>query len=347
MGIDKPDVRFVIHLDPPDSIEAYFQEAGRAGRDGENAFAVMLYNDADKLKLKKHITTAFPDIDSIKKVYEAVCNYCQIAEGFGSGKVYDFNLSVFAESFRLSVSLVLASLKILQREEYLEFTEEVDSPARLRFIVNRDDLYKFQVANASFDGFIKLLLRSYTGLFTEYVNIDEELLAKRASISGELVYEFLKRLDAQKIIDFIPRKKTPFIVFNRDRVNISRLTISKKNYDDRKKDFINRIEAVINYAESQAKCRSQIMLEYFGEKNPPRCGKCDVCQKRNNLGLNKIEFDQVVRQIKQILKTPVTYEKLLLELEGDQEENIKVVRWLLDNEKILFRIDKKLEWNPK
>lgn len=347
MGIDKPDVRFVIHLDPPDSIEAYFQEAGRAGRDGENAFAVMLYNDADKLKLKKHITTAFPDIDSIKKVYEAVCNYCQIAEGFGSGKVYDFNLSVFAESFRFPVSLVLASLKILQREEYLEFTEEVDSPARLRFIVNRDDLYKFQVANASFDGFIKLLLRSYTGLFTEYVNIDEELLAKRASISGELVYEFLKRLDAQKIIDFIPRKKTPFIVFNRDRVNTSRLTISKKNYDDRKKDFIQRIEAVINYAESQAKCRSQILLEYFGEKNPPRCGKCDVCQKRNNLGLNKIEFDQVVQQIKQILKTPTTYEKLLFELEGDQEENIKVVRWLLDNEKILFRIDKKLEWNPK
>jgi ATP-dependent DNA helicase RecQ len=347
MGIDKPDVRFVIHLDPPDSIEAYFQEAGRAGRDGENAFAVLLYNNADKLKLKKHINTAFPEIDTIRKVYDAICNYCQVAEGFGIGKVYDFNLAMFAESFRFQVSTVLASLKLLQMEDYLEFTDEVDSPARIHFIVNRDDLYKFQVANASFDGFIKLLLRSYSGLFTEYVNIDEELLAKRAGITNDIAYEFLKRLDAQKIIDFIPRKKTPFIVFNRDRVNTSRLTISKKNYDDRKSDYTKRIEAVIHYSESQSKCRSQILLEYFGEKNPPRCGKCDVCQKRNNLGLNKIEFDQVVQQIKQALITPVTYEKLLFELKGDQEENIKVVRWLLDNEKILFRIDQKLEWNPK
>jgi ATP-dependent DNA helicase RecQ len=344
MGIDKPDVRFVVHIDPPDSLEAYFQEAGRAGRDGQNAYAVLLFNNADKLKLKKHVNTAFPEIMNIKRVYEALCNYLQVAEGFGKGSIYNFNIGVFAETFHFQVSLVYHSMKILQREEYLEFTDEVDSPSRIRFLVSRDDLYKFQVANAAFDGFIKLLLRSYTGLFTEYVNIDEELLSKRAEVDGDMVYKFLTRLDTSKIVDYIPRKKTPFVVFIRDRVNISRLVISKKNYDDRKKDYLERIEAVIRYAESQTKCRSQSLLEYFGEEGSPRCGKCDVCQSRNTLDLSKLEFDLIADHIKEILETPCSYEKLLIGLEGNTEENIKVVRWLLDNEKILLRIDNKLEW---
>jgi len=344
MGIDKPDVRYVIHMNPPDSLEAYFQEAGRAGRDGKKAAAVLLYNHADNLKLKKYVTKAFPEKTIIKRIYEAVCNFLQIAEGFGNNRVFDFNIGVFAETFHFQISVVYSSLKILQYEGYLEFTKEVDNPSRIYFRVNRDDLYKFQVANASFDAFIKLLLRSYTGLFSGYVRIDEALIANRAGIDNDLVCKYLARLKAFKIIDYIPRKRTPFIAFTRDRVPLSRLTLSKKNYDLRKNEYLKRVEAVIHYAESQTKCRSQLLLEYFGDKEAARCGKCDVCQSRNELNLSKYQFDQISARIKEILKDPCNYETLLIKLEGNQDENIKVVRWLLDNEKIVYRIDNKLEW---
>ena len=321
MGIDKPDVRFVAHIDPPDSLEAYFQEAGRAGRDGKKAVAVLLFNNADTLKLKKHVTTTFPEPDNIKRIYEALANYFQVAEGYGKGQAFDFNMGAFCAAYKFQVTMAYNSLKLLQREGYVEFTDEIDSPSRIHFTVNRDDLYKFQVANASFDGFIKLLLRSYTGLFTGYVNIDEELLSKRAGIDGETAYKFLKHLKSQKIIDYIPQKRTPYIVFAKERLNINRVSISKENYDNRKKDYLERVEAVIRYATSQTKCRSQALLEYFGEDDSPRCGKCDVCEERNILDLSKYEFDLIAGQVKKILATPCNYEELIIKLKGNQGRN--------------------------
>ena len=344
MGIDKADVRFVIHLETPDSVEAYFQEAGRGGRDGKKAYSVLLFNNSDKLKLQRNVAKSFPEPDVIKRIYEAICNFYQVAVGFGKDQVFEFSMAVFASRFSLQITEVYNSLKILQREGYLELTDELDNPSKVYFKVDRDDLYKFQVANADFDGFIKLLLRSYTGLFTDYVQIDEKLLAKRANVSPDLVYQFLSRLRIQKIIDYIPQKKTPFVIFSKERIDMERIKISKENYQDRKRDYLNRIEAMIHYASSGHKCRSQLLLQYFGETESVRCGKCDVCLHRNELNISTYEFDIISAQVEKMLEQPCFYEELLQQVEGNPDNVVKIVRWLLENEKISYRVDNQMEW---
>ncbi len=344
MGIDKSDVRFVIHLEAPDSVEAYFQEAGRGGRDGKTAWSVLLYNNSDKIKLEKNVIKAFPEPDVIKRIYEALCNFYQLAVGFGKDRSFEFSMASFASGFSFQITTVYNSLKILQREGYLELTDELDNPSKVYFQIDRDDLYKFQVANAEFDGFVKLLLRSYTGLFTNYIAIDEQLLAKRANITPELVYEFLCKLRSQKVIDYIPQKKTPFIIFAKERIDVERLKITKENYTNRKRDYMQRIEAMINYAASGHKCRSQLLLKYFGEAESVRCGKCDVCIARNELDISKYEFDTISEQIKKVLVQPCFQEELLGSIEGKPENVVKIVRWLLENEKIVYRVDNRMVW---
>nr|MBD3622481.1 RecQ family ATP-dependent DNA helicase [Sunxiuqinia sp.] len=344
MGIDKANVRFVIHYGPADSPEAYFQEAGRAGRDGNKAYAVLIYGKSDVLALKKNIEKSFPEIQVIKNVYQALCNTFQLAVGYGINQTRDFNLGEFASKYTMQIQTIYNSIKILQREGYLELTDESDNPSRLIFIVGRDDLYKFQVANASFDGFIKLILRSYSGLFTDYVPINEELLAKRAGLTVEVVYRFLNHLNSYKIIHYIPRKNTPYIYFPKERIDISRLKISKEHYTDRKHDYQKRVEAMIHYSTQKLKCRSQVLLQYFGEDESVRCGNCDVCLERNELGLSKLEFDRLAGEIRENLTEACSFEELIMKLKGNEDRKIKVIHWLMDNGKIVKRIDNKLEW---
>jgi ATP-dependent DNA helicase RecQ len=345
MGIDKPDVRFVIHLDIPDSIESYFQESGRVGRDNKPAYAVLLYSDMDRSRLTDSIRQKFPTLERIKDVYEALCNYLQIPIGSGKDNVYDFNMADFVSKFHLPVTETYNSLLFLQREGYLEFTEEINNPSRVHFIVGRDDLYKFQVANESFDGFIKLLLRSYTGMFTEFVPINEESLSRKAAVTKDTVYQFLVRLSNQNIIRFIPGKKTPLVIFTEERLDRKALFISPENYLHVKERYVFRLNKMIEYADSKTRCRSVALLDYFGEESD-RCGICDICRERNELDLSKYEFDLILEEIKSVLaEASPDAEELVRKIDYPEDKVIKVLRWLLDHNKIVKDKDHKLTWS--
>ena len=345
MGIDKPDVRFVVHMDLPDSLEAYFQEAGRGGRDEKKAYALLLYHESDGAKLEKRIITSFPEIEEIKRIYEALGNYLKLAEGSGKNMVFDFSIKDFSRTFKFDPLKVYSSLKILQRDGYIEFTDEIDNPSKVYFLVDRNGLYKFQVANANMDNFIKLVLRTYTGLFNEYTPIDEQWLANKAKTDIETIYKYLQLLNNSKIIKYIPRKKTPLLIYTEERLSLKSIIISKENYKERKKRFEKQINAVLNYARSNTKCRSQILLSYFGEENSFRCGQCDVCLERNKLELSKYEFDIILQEIKDKLqKQSLDLNTVIMKSKYSEDKNLKVIQWLLDNTKIKYNDNQELVW---
>jgi len=345
MGIDKPDVRLVVHMDAPDSLEAYFQEAGRAGRDGKKAYAVLLWSNTDKARLKRSATLTFPEKSKILDVYDALGNFFQLAVGSGFGMIYDFNLGQFCKAYRMNIMTVFNSLKILQRAGYLEFTEELLLSAKVHFIMRRDDLYKFQVANEDYDRFIKLLLRSYTGLFTEYVAIDEDLLAKRMTASRDRIYQYLVKLSQMRVIKYIPQKKTPLICYTSSREERRYIELRKEVYLDRKEKYEQRIASVVDYGTINHICRSKQLLAYFGQKGGHNCGKCDVCQdmKKTTLSLN--QFEDIQERIKTTLANEsISFDELAIKLKINQEDLQKVLRWLEEYHVVLENNHGLLEW---
>ena len=277
MGIDKPDVRLVIHLDLPDSPEAYFQEAGRAGRDGEKAYAVILYSKSDKVTLHKRIPDTFPDKDYIKKVYEHLQYYYQMAMGDGLGCTKEFNLEEFCRKFKHFPVPADSALKILTQAGYIEYTDEQDNASRIIFTIRRDELYKLREMGNETEALVQTILRSYTGLFTDYAYISETALSLRTGLTRQQIYNVLMSLSKRRIIDYIPRKKTPYIIYTRERVELNHLHISPAVYEERKERYEARIRAMVDYVTSETACRSRMLLRYFGEKNENNCGQCDVC----------------------------------------------------------------------
>ena len=280
MGIDKPDVRLVIHIDLPDSIEAYFQEAGRAGRDGKKSYAVMLYNAADLTTLRRRVAESFPEKDYIREVYEKLQFYYQMAMGDGLGCVKEFKIDDFCVKFKLFPVQADSALRILTQAGYITYTDEQQRGSRLMFTLQRDDLYRLHQLSDEADRLIQTTLRCYTGLFSDYAYIDEELLALRTYLTHDQVYQIFRHLSQQHIVSYIPAKSTPYIIYTRERVDKERLVIPATVYEERKERMKKRIDEMINYVQNEVTCRSRLLLKYFGEENSHECGLCDVCNKK-------------------------------------------------------------------
>lgn len=335
MGIDKPDVRLVIHIDFPDSPEAYFQEAGRAGRDGQKAYAVLLYAQSDKTILKKRISDTFPEKDYIRQVYEHINYYYQMAMGDGRGCTFAFNIDEFCQRFKHFPVRVDSALKILTRAGYLEYTDEQDNASRLIFTLRRDELYRMEEHNQDTEKLLRIILRSYTGLFSDYAYINEETLAQRSGLSRQQVYDTLILLTKRHILHYIPGKKTPYIIYTRERQDTNRIVLNKEVYEDRKRSYEKRIQAMLEYAESNDQCRSRMLLHYFGENNEHNCGQCDVCLEKHTSGLKKGEYEDIASDIKNLLnRHPHTPQEVIHALSVAEEKILNVLTYLLSEERI-------------
>ena len=346
MGIDKPNVRFVIHIDLPDSIEAYFQEAGRAGRDEKPAFAVLLYEQADIIELRKNLDATYPELQKIKDIYQALGNYLKIPVGNGKDFMTEFDIGDFSENYNFPPIISYNALKFLEKEGFILLSEAVHTPSRVFIKTDKESLYRFQVENEFFDPFIKTLLRSYSGIFSKFSPIREEDIAKRTSLPVDKVIEILVRLSKLQVIDYIPRTENPRLIFTEDRIESKDLTLSPGYYKDRFLAAQKRIDAMIRYAESTHKCRSQALLTYFGESEARRCGKCDVCIQRNKIELTDLEFNSILKDIKPILQTKPCSMVELVEMVTSVSEDkvIRAIQWLLDNEKIEMTKDRQYIW---
>ena len=335
MGIDKPDVRFVIHKEMPESLEAYYQEGGRGGRDEQKAYAILLYTHADRLKQEKMFLLNFPSVDEIKHVYHCLANYYQLAYGAGEGLGFNLDLGDFCSRFKLDAIKTLNALKFLEKDEYLSFNESVFLPSRFRFEVVNEVLYNFQIQNAGWDPFIKTLLRSYGGSFENYVRLKEYDLAKRTHLNVQQVIDGLIQLQGFGLISYLQQTDQPQVTFLKSRQHADRLFINKRYMEERKETYRKKMEAVFAYA-IHKKCRSQMLLAYFDEPNARKCGVCDVCiEEKRQKNADEI-FDNITHEIVQLLSisTPDIGTLINTINIGVEKEKMETIRLLLDAGKI-------------
>jgi ATP-dependent DNA helicase RecQ len=346
MGIDKPDVRFVIHMDLPDSPESYFQEAGRAGRDEKPAWAVQLYEQSDLLDLRQNFELSYPDIDIIRNVYQALGNYLQLPVGSGKDSSFDFDIAEFSKQYIMRPVTVYNCLKFMEREGYILYNEDIETRSRIHISVNKETLYRFQVENKAYDPLIKLLLRTYGGgLFSEFMDFNEDELVRKLNLSAEKVAQYLRYMQGVSLIHYEPRKTKPQLVFTIERLNPADLSFSPSSLRDLKKRAAERLEAMIVYVTSEHMCRSQILLTYFGEETSKRCGKCDSCIRLKKLKADSTDAQAIISRLKPRLQKGWCSLSDLAEDAGifQEEKVIQMIDWLSDNDlierddRLLFR----------
>lgn len=339
MGIDKPDVRLVVHVDIPTSLEEYYQEAGRAGRDGKPAFAVLIVAPYDKGRLTRYISDSFPDKDFIKRVYELAGNFVNVSVGEGYNKLFEFNFALFVKTYNLPVLPARSALRLLTQAEYLEFMEEVTMQSRIMVTAKKEELYDIRLSHTQ-DEIFNMILRSYTGLFADFVYINEPLIARRCSVSEQQVYETLLMLSRMHVIQYIPRKSTPYLLYTTSRELPKYIDMPKKVYEDQKERLTMRIEAVKKFAFGDEDCRVNSMLRYFGETPAEPCGKCDVCRQRSATVADRSDIDAAVMYL--VSQQPRSIQYIVDELSFPSTDIIECVRQLLNKRKIVMTPQQKL-----
>lgn len=331
MGIDKPDVRFVVHLDLPESLEAYYQEAGRGGRDEKKTYSVLLFNNSDQLQLIKRLDQHYPSIDEIKQIYHHLGNYYQLAYGAGEGLSLEFDLADFCSRFKLDAVRTIHALKFLEHDEYLVLSETVFLPSRVQVLSGPQDLYRFQVEQPAYDQFIKILLRSYGGIYDQPVGIKESDLAKRLGVSRTEVVKILDKLHILQILNYTGQTDKPHLIFIKPRVDTQHLLIDRRYHADRYQVHKSQVEAVLNYTQSN-KCRSQLLLNYFDETHAEVCGVCDVCLEAKKAMRNEVITDEIIKDLLNALsKNPLHLSGLVESIpKGSDKEKLSIIRMLLD-----------------
>ena len=346
MGIDKADVRLVIHNHLPFSLEAYFQEAGRAGRDRKLAYSILLYNDLDIHNLNKQISDHYPKIDVVRNVYQQMANFFGIAIGDGKHQEFQFHINEFCERYNLNQLQTYNVLKLLEKEDYIKLSEAIHQPSRVYIKVSHTELYQFQIANKQYDLLLKILLRSYGSLFDNFTKIQENIIAKRTQLTTQEVKDFLFKLEKMDILDYIPQNSNPKLLLLKTRVDSKHISLSKETIETRKANEEAKAASVIQYASNQYQCRSSVLQKYFGEENKERCNKCDVCLERNKLKINDQEFDDIMKAIEKLIsQKPMYIDDIIMSIvEFREDKMVNVLQFLSDNGQIAFNDEQKLYW---